>query len=184
VELKNIVGQGAVTDTATGRTTWVVLTSPENDSYGAELELAVMPLTGLRLDGSATWLKAELGSGAGADVGSWINGVPPVVSNVAGTYSLANVSVTADWHFVGRRFSDVQSGNKLPQYSYFNFGAGYRVPRSGLTITADLLNAFQSKGLEEGNPRLALLAGGRTSDIFLARPLLPRRFMMSLRHDF
>jgi outer membrane receptor protein involved in Fe transport len=68
--LKNIVGQGAVTDTATGRTTWVVLTSPENESYGAELELAIMPLTGLRVNGNATWLKAEQGSGAGADVGA------------------------------------------------------------------------------------------------------------------
>jgi hypothetical protein len=26
--------------------------------------------------------------------------------------------------------------------------------------------------------------GGRTSDLFLARPLLPRRFMVSLRHDY
>jgi iron complex outermembrane recepter protein len=182
--LKNIVGQGAVTDTATGRTTWVVLTSPENESYGAELELAVMPLTGLRVNGNATWLKAEQGSGAGADVGSWINGVPPVVSNVAATYGVANVNVTADWHFVGRRFSDVKAGNKLPQYSYYNFGAGYTLPRSRLSIQVNLLNAFQSKGLEEGNPRLAQLAGGRTSDLFLARPLLPRRFMVSMRHDF
>jgi iron complex outermembrane receptor protein len=182
--LKNIVGQGAVTDTATGRTTWVVLTSPQNESYGAELELAVMPVTGLRLDGTATWLKAQLGSGAGADVGSWINGVPPVVSNFATTYSIANVRVTGDWHFVGRRFSDVKAGNKLPQYSYFNFGAGYTLPRSRLGISVDLLNAFQSRGLEEGNPRLALLAGGRTSNLFLARPLLPRRLMVSLRHDY
>jgi hypothetical protein len=59
-----------------------------------------------------------------------------------------------------------------------------RLPRSRLSIQLNLLNAFQSKGLEEGNPRLAQLAGGRTSDLFLARPLLPRRFMLSLRHDF
>jgi outer membrane receptor protein involved in Fe transport len=74
-QLKNIVGQGAVTDTATGRTTWIVLTSPENNSYGAELEIAGTPFRSLRLDANGTWLKAELGSGAGADVGSWINGV-------------------------------------------------------------------------------------------------------------
>ncbi len=86
-QLKNIVGQGAVTDTATGRTTWIVLTSPENNSYGAELEIAGSPFRSLRLDANGTWLKAELGSGAGADVGSWINGVPKVISNLAATYS-------------------------------------------------------------------------------------------------
>jgi len=93
-------------------------------------------------------------------------------------------TVTADWHFVGRRFSDVKAGNVLPQYNYFNFGAGYTLTRSRIGITADVLNAFQSKGLEEGNPRLALLPGGRTSNLFLARPLLPRRVQISLRHDY
>jgi outer membrane receptor protein involved in Fe transport len=182
--LKNIVGQGAVTDTTTGRTTWIVVTSPENKSYGAELELSALPFKPLRLEGNATWLKAELGAGAGADIGSWINGVPPIIANTAATYSISSFHLTGDWHFVGRRFSDVKAGNVLPQYSYFNFGAGYTLPRSRLGISADLLNAFQSKGLEEGNPRLALIAGGRTSDLFLARPLLPRRFMISLRHDY
>ena len=182
--LKNIVGQGAVTDTLTGRTTWIVVTSPENKSYGAELELSALPFTPLRLEANATWLKAELRAGAGADIGSWINGVPPIIANTAATYSISNFRLTGDWHFVGRRFSDVKAGNVLPQYSYFNFGAGYTLPRSRLGITADLLNAFQSTGLEEGNPRLALFAGGRTSDLFLARPLLPRRLMVSLRHDY
>jgi len=173
-----------VTDTLTGRTTWIVVTSPENKSYGAELELSALPFTPLRLEANATWLKAELGAGAGADIGSWINGVPPIIANTAATYSISNFRLTGDWHFVGRRFSDVKAGNVLPQYSYFNFGAGYTLPRSRLGITADLLNAFQSTGLEEGNPRLALFAGGRTSDLFLARPLLPRRLMVSLRHDY
>jgi len=182
--LKNIVGQGAVTDTLTGRTTWIVVTSPENKSYGAELELSALPFTPLRLEANATWLKAELGAGAGADIGSWINGVPPIIANTAATYSISNFRLTGDWHFVGRRFSDVKAGNVLPQYSYFNFGAGYTLPRSRLGITADLLNAFQSTGLEEGNPPPALFAGGRTSDLFLARPLLPRRLMVSLRHDY
>jgi outer membrane receptor protein involved in Fe transport len=182
--LKNIVGQGAVTDTLTGRTTWIIVTSPQNKSYGAELEASAVPVTGLRLDASGTWLKAELGAGAGADIGSWINGVPPVIANTAATYNISDFRVTADWHFVGRRFSDVKAGNVLPQYSYFNFGAGYTLTKSRIGVAADVLNAFQSKGLEEGNPRLALLAGGRTSDLFLARPLLPRRIQVSLRHDY
>jgi len=182
--LKNIVGQGAVTDTLTGRTTWIILTSPENKSHGAEVELSAVPMNGLRLDASGTWLKAELGSGAGADIGSWINGVPKVIANTAATYAISNFRITGDWHVVGSRFSDVKAGNKLPQYDYFNFGAAYTMPKNRVTASADLLNAFQSIGLEEGNPRLALLAGGRTSDLFLARPILPRRFQVSLRYDY
>lgn len=57
-------------------------------------------------------------------------------------------------------------------------------PQRRVTATVDLLNAFQSIGLEEGNPRLALLAGGRTSGLFLARPILPRRFQVSMRYDY
>jgi hypothetical protein len=161
----------------------VILTSP-NKSYGAEVKLSGVPVTGLRLDATGTWLKAELGSGAGADIGSWINGVPQVIGNAAATYALSGFRLTGDWHYVGSRFSDVKAGTKLPQYSYSNFGLGYLLPRNRVSLTADLLNAFQSIGLEEGNPRLALLAGGRTSDLFLARPILPRRLQVGLRYDY
>lgn len=138
----------------------------------------------LLLQATGTWLKAELGSGAGADIGSWINGVPEVIGNLAATYTYAGFRLTGDWHYVGSRFADVAAGTELPDYNYFNFGAAYTLSEPRLTITADLLNAFQSKGLEEGNPRLSQLPGGRTSDLFLARPLLPRRVLLSLRYDY
>ena len=70
---------------------------------------------------------------------------------------------------------------KLPAYNYFNFGAGFAIPSAGVRVNLDLLNAFQSKGLEEGNPRL-VSAGG--APIFLARPLLPRRLQASVTYDF
>jgi outer membrane receptor protein involved in Fe transport len=84
---------------------------------------------------------------------------------------------------VADRYSDVKAGNKLPAYQYMNLGISYNVPGQGITINADVLNAFQSIGLEEGNPRLALV-GGRTSDLFLARPILPRRFTLGVRYEF
>jgi hypothetical protein len=73
---------------------------------------------------------------------------------------------------------DVTAGVSLPAYTYFNFGVGYVLPGTGTTITADLLNAFQGKGLEEGNPRLVT-----TGPVFLARPILPRRFQVSVSYD-
>ena len=181
-KLKNIVSQGAVLDTLTGATTWVILTSPENRAYGAEVEAFYSPVEGLQLIGSGTFLKAELASGA--DIGSRINGVPKTIGNLAVIYQprrVAGLQFKADMHHVGTRVADVAVGTTLPSYQYFNFGAGFALPGAGARINVDLLNAFQSKGLEEGNPRL-LTAGG--SPIFLARPLLPRRLQASIEYDF
>lgn len=180
--LKNIVGQGAVTDPATGNITWILTTSPENRSYGLELEASGNPVEGLNLLASGTTLKAELGTGAGADIGSWINGVPQFLGNLLATYSISGLTFSGDLHYVASRFSDFKAGNELPAYSYVNLGASYAIPGQTVTLAADLLNVFQSKGLEEGNPRLALV-GGRTSDLFLARPILPRRLALSLRYQ-
>jgi iron complex outermembrane receptor protein len=182
-KLTNIVSQGAVLDSVSGATTWIIVTSPENRSYGAELEAYVTPIEGLQLQGSGTLLRAELGSGAGSDIGSRINGVPTSIGNLAALYTLPQTgfSIRGDWHYVGSRFADIAVGTTLPSYNYFNFGAAYRVPNTGARITLDLLNAFQSKGLEEGNPRL-LSTGG--SQIFLARPILPRRVTVAIQYDF
>ena len=181
-KLKNIVSQGAVVDPITNATTWVILTSPENRAYGAEVEAFYAPVEGLQLIGSGTFLKAELASGA--DIGSRINGVPKTIGNLAVIYSprrVAGLQFKADMHHVGTRVADVAVGTTLPSYQYFNFGAGFALSGAGARINLDILNAFQSKGLEEGNPRL-LAAGG--SPIFFARPLLPRRFQASIEYDF
>ena len=61
------------------------------------------------------------------------------------------LQLKADWHWVASRSVDLGAGATLPAYNYFNFGAAYALP-DGHEINIDLLNAFQSKGLEEGNP--------------------------------
>ena len=179
--LSNIVSQGAVVDSVTGATTWIIVTSPENNSYGAELE-AYFNYQGFQVQANSTLLKAELGTGAGADIGSRINGVPTSVGNLAAQYTFPRSGfwLRGDMHYVADRPVDVKVGTSLPAYQYFNFGAGYIIPRTGTRINLDLLNAFQSKGLEEGNPRL--VAGA--NPIFLARPLLPRRLQLSVDYAF
>jgi iron complex outermembrane recepter protein len=176
-KLKNVVSQGLVIDTLTGGSTWIIVPSPENKSYGTEIELVATPAEGLQLLGSATILKAELGTGAGADIGSRISGVPTSIANAAALYSIQGLQLKADWHWVDSRPVDVKAGVSLPSYNYLNFGAAYAL-RTGTTINVDLLNAFQGKGLEEGNPRLV-----STGPVFLARPILPRRFQVSVSYD-
>lgn len=180
-KLKNIVNQGLVIDTVSGQSVWVIEPQADNQSYGAELELLATPIAGLQLLGSGTFLKAELGSGAGTAIGTRLNGVPASLGNLSASYTFSRVRAVADWHWVGERFVDITVGTALPSYNYFNFGLSYRFPGQAISLNANLLNAFMGQGLEEGNPRL-LTTG--TSDIFLARPILPRRLTVSMRYDF
>jgi iron complex outermembrane recepter protein len=195
MKLKNITGQGAVVDPVTGATTWRITVDPQQKSYGAEVEAFVTPVEGLQFIGNATLLKAELGEGApdtlpnGAPLtNKRLAGVPTTLGNLSATFSpprASQLQFKADWHWVASRFTDRPQDRivetTLPSYNYFNFGVGLAFPTAGTRINLDLLNAFQSKGLEEGNPRLVSSGG---SPIFLARPLLPRRLQASVSYDF
>lgn len=190
-QLKNIIGQGAEVDPVTGGTIWVIRANPENRSFGAELEAVVSPIEGLQLLGSGTFLQAELGGGVDSLAhlsGERLALAPRAIGNLAAIYSptrVAGLQFKADWHYVGERLTESPitrvDDTTLPAYSYFNFGIGFAIPNAGVRINADLLNAFQSKGLEEGNPRLTSVGG---TPIFLARPLLPRRLQASIEYDF
>jgi outer membrane receptor protein involved in Fe transport len=191
VKGKNNTGQGL--EVVNGVTTWVIRQSPDVQSYGAELEAVFNPLQGLLLQGNATVMQAELGGNIDSlkdKEGVRLQLSPRTLGNVVGVYTLRGqyaLSLKADWHWVAERFSEdpitrpLDNPAILPAYNYFNFGAGFVIPGSGTRVTVDLLNAFQSKGLEEGNPRLPT-AGG--APVFLARPLLPRRLQVSVTYDF
>ncbi|HKT58995.1 MAG TPA: TonB-dependent receptor [Gemmatimonadales bacterium] len=195
MKLKNITGQGAVVDPVTGATVWRITVDPQQRSYGAEVEAFFTPVEGLQLVGNGTILKAELGSGAPDTLRNGqpltnkrLAGVPTTIGNLAALYSpprAGGLQLKADWHFVSWRFTDGPQDRitetKLPGYNYFNFGVGLAIPNAGARVNVDLLNAFQSKGLEEGNPRLVSSGG---SPIFLARPILPRRVQASISYDF
>jgi outer membrane receptor protein involved in Fe transport len=177
-KLKNDVSQGLVIDSVTGASTWTIVPGPEKKSYGAEVELVATPTPELQLLGSATILRADYGKGAGAKIGLRLEGVPASIGNAAAIYTVEGIQLRGDWHYVARRAVDVLAGVTLPAYNYFNFGGGYGL-RTGTTLNLDLLNAFQGKGLEEGNPRLV-----STGTVFLARPILPRRLTVSVKYDF
>ena len=192
--LKDIVSQGLVTDPVTGLPIWIIQTNPENRSYGLELEASGhLPNSGFSAVTNWTLLRAEYascpagpsGCPKGADIGTLLSGVPPIVGNLAVTYgSRSGMSLDGDFHFVDRRCtSAIGCDNKLPTYTYLNLGAQYVIPSNGITIRADLLNAYQSIGLEEGYPRLSLV-GGFTSSLFLARPILPRALQVSMGYRF
>src|SRR5207245_10948352 len=92
--LKDIVSQGLVPDPVTGQPSWIIQANPEVRSYGAELEAeGHLPNSGFSAVTNWTLLRAEYAScptGAsgtvqtcptGADVGTLLSGVPPIVGN-------------------------------------------------------------------------------------------------------
>jgi outer membrane receptor protein involved in Fe transport len=185
--LRHIVDQFVTVDTVTGATTWEILPTPETRSYGAEIETFVSPVKGLQLLGTGTILEAELGPGIDSLVGVRLDGAPTTIGNLVTLYSprqAPGLQFKADWHWVGSRLTDPPQvrfvDTRLPSYSYFNFGADLALANAKARISLDLLNAFQSKGLEEGNPRLASTG----TNVFLARPLLPRRLQASIEYAF
>jgi outer membrane receptor protein involved in Fe transport len=191
-KLKNIVGQGHIIDPITGASAWEIIPSPNQHSFGAEVEAVVTPVEGLQILGSGTVIEAVTESdttSTGAPlVSKLLAPVPSYIGNLAAIYSprqAAGFQFKADWHAVGSRYTEDPlrriAFTKIPSYNYFNFGVGFAIPNAGARINVDLLNAFQSKGLEEGNPRLVSQGG---SQIFLARPLLPRRLQASIDYDF
>jgi outer membrane receptor protein involved in Fe transport len=182
-QLKNQTSQGSVVDSVTGRTTWIITPNADNRSYGAEFEVFFSPMTALQLRGSATWLRAELGKGAGADIGQRLTGIPASIGNLSATYEVDRVRLLGDWHYVAKRVQNLATNTGLPAYNYFNFGAAYTLPgTNAATIDFNVLNAFQSHGLEEGNPRI--ISGAGAANVYLARPLLPRRLTSSIRYNF
>jgi outer membrane receptor protein involved in Fe transport len=184
---RHLITQDLVVDTITGATSWEIRPLPESRSYGVEIEGFVSPVAGLQLLGTGTILEAELGEGIDSLVGERLGLAPTSIGNVVALYSPprpAGLQFKADWHWVSSRFTDSPLDRvvdaRLPFYDYFNFGLGFALPERRLRISLDLLNAFQSKGLEEGNPRLASVG----ANVFLARPLLPRRLQASVEYAF
>ncbi|MCI0706029.1 MAG: TonB-dependent receptor [Ignavibacteriae bacterium] len=191
-EIRDAAGQGAEVDPVSGGTIWVLEPQPDSRSYGLELELSASPIPGLKILGAGTIVKPQTVEAAGAALTA--GGIPPALVNLSGTYSAGGLSFLADWHYVGERdlinsqydpdaevYIVYEKIGVLPAYSYVNLGVAYAFPGNAITIALDVLNATQSLGLEEGNPRLP---GARTSDFFLARPLLPRRVVLSTQYRF
>jgi iron complex outermembrane receptor protein len=179
-KLKNSTSQGAETDPNTGGTIWVINFDPETKSYGAEVEAVATPIEGLHLLGNGTILWSEFATGA--DIGARLNGVPRTIGNLAAIYSNSGFQLKGDFHWVAERPTGLEEdAPALPAYNYFNFGAAYTLPDQGIRFSVDLLNAFQGKGLEEGNPRFNP-AGG--APVFFARPILPRRVTAGIEYTF
>jgi outer membrane receptor protein involved in Fe transport len=180
-ELKNVISRGVEFDLA-GNPVFVTRPSPDTSGWGLEFEFLTRPLTGFEIRTAATLVNIE--APAGAQAQSRYDGLTPAIIDLELAYEVyQNARLSLDWHYVGERFTDPAETVKLESYGYFNLGASYTWPLSGITIGARVLNLNNSHGFEEGDPRNDPNRGA-AQNLFNARPLLPRRFLVEARYDW
>jgi iron complex outermembrane receptor protein len=98
-------------------------------NYGAEISGQGILFRRLLLDGGFTALNARLNdTGIAATQGKRFVGTPPYKSNIYGEYrvpALANLTITGDWQFVGRRPQDDENLNYTHGFNTFDLGFRY-----------------------------------------------------------
>ncbi|KFA87992.1 hypothetical protein Q664_44150 [Archangium violaceum Cb vi76] len=180
MQIENFPSQDARVDPDTGDTSFVTVYAGKAQTFGLELEGAVQPVKWFRGQAMLTLQDpryTEFNEGAEDFSGNRIRRIPQVIGDVTGTFMYGNASLGINWNYVGHRFSNNANTVDLPGFGQFNVRAGYTY--ENFTLDLQLFNALNSIGLTEGNPRVDESLGA-VPDLFLARPILPRRLMLSL----
>jgi iron complex outermembrane recepter protein len=101
-------------------------------NYGAEISGQGTLFHRLLIDGGFTALNARLNNtNVPSTEGKRFVGIPPYKSNLLSEYrvpGVANLSITGDWQFLGRRPQDDQNLHTTPGFSTFDFGFRYAHP--------------------------------------------------------
>ena len=180
LQIENFPSQDARVDPVTGETRFVTVYAGKARTLGMELEAAVQPVKFFRAQGMLTVQDpryTDFTESTSDFTGNRIRRIPQVIGDLTGTFMFGNANLGVNWSYVGHRFSNNANTVDLPGFGQVNLRAGYTY--ENFTLDLQLHNALNSYGLTEGNPRVDESLGA-VSDIFLARPVLPRRFMVSL----
>ena len=185
LQLSDFPSQDAVV--RNGETVFVTRYVGEARTIGLEGELVSEPVDGLSLNATVTLqdpVYTSFVSGGEDFTDNRVRRIPQLLLNLEGGYQLPfGVGVGLDWNYVGMRYSNNANTVELPAFHYLNGRLEYLVPESGVTLQLGVLNAFDGQGLTEGNPRVDETVGAQ-STIFLARPILPRRWTLTARYSF
>ncbi len=186
LQIKDFPSQDAQVDPVTGETVFVTVFAGKARTFGAEIEAVAAPVQGLRLNGTFTLQDPEYTdfvSEGGQDFsGNSIRRIPKIITDLSLSYSREGFNGVIDWKFVGKRYSNNANTIELPKFGVVNLGASY-VFKGGVGIGFNLLNVLDGHGLTEGNPRLDE-SSAAAGEVFLARPILPRRFVGYVSYSF
>ncbi len=187
MQLKNFPSQDA--RVINGQTVWVSDYVGKSQTMGMEIEAIAVPFKDLTMNLILTLQDHEYKKffAGGKDFrGNWVQRIPKFIGEVMVSYSWNKFNFRANYHYTGKRYANNANTIVLPDFCLANLAINYFIKLSKtqkLTITANLLNAFNSFGLTEGNPRLDN-SGNYAGKYYLARPILPRRFQLSLKYYF
>lgn len=183
--IRNFPSQDARVDPETGQTEFVTVFAGEARTLGAEVEVVAQPVDNFRINAMVTAQDPKYTDLVedGEDLsGNRVRRIPRIIWDLTGEYRYEGFSARANWNFVGHRFSNNANTIDLLEFGVVNAGASYRF-LPGVTISGAVLNLLDGSGLTEGNPRIDEALGG-LAEVFLARPVLPRRFQLSVAYDF
>ena len=119
--------------------------------------------------------------------GNWVLRQPKFMLNGGLAYSTAVWDLGVMANHVGKRYADDQNNIELPAYTLINLRANRSFAvgtRQTITIGLNLYNAFNSRGLTEGDPRVGDTNTILNDPFYNARPILPRRLTGSLTFKF
>ncbi|HEX9736274.1 MAG TPA: TonB-dependent receptor [Thermoanaerobaculia bacterium] len=185
LSIENFPSQDVRVDPVTGETVFVTDFVGQAETTGLEAELVAQPVRGLHVSASATLQQPEYTDfieGTEDLSGNRVRRIPEVVVDLTIGYRWSKASVSGNWNYYGARWANSANTISLPSYDLVTFHLGWDLSTTA-TVSLGVLNAFNSKGLTEGNPRLDE-TGDPTADVFLARPVLPRRATLTFDFKF
>jgi len=172
-----------------------------SQTLGAELSGAVLipTIEGLRVNYMATYQDHEytdftqpgedgtLGTGDDIELsGNEIRRQPNVLGQLGLQYSSTTFDGQVSAKYTGERFGNDINTQVLDPYTIVNLDAGYTVQfadEQTMRLGVNVFNLLNSRGLTEGNPRLAPGTDPSDQPYFIARPILPRRVKVSLTYS-
>jgi outer membrane receptor protein involved in Fe transport len=111
----------------------------------------------------------------------FIQRLPQLYFTFRPTYQLGKLNLSVAWQYFGKRYTNPENKQTLPQFSQINANVSYNVNKH-ITLAVAGNNLFNAIGLTEGNPRSGLTSVN--SQYFYARSILGRSAVMSFRYNF
>jgi iron complex outermembrane receptor protein len=169
----------------TGQT--IFATTGMQVNYGAEISAQGTLFHRLLIDGGFTTLDARLtDTGISATNDKRFVGIPGYHSNLLSEYrvpGVANLSITGDWEFTGRRPQDDENLHSTPGFNTFDFG--FRYSRTLFTKLATL--RFTTNNITDTHYYSTIAAGditGTNASSNTAHLGSPRTISTSLEFSF
>ena len=182
-------------DPQTGQIRTVANRVGGSQTLGVEASGAVLVpnVEGLRVNFMATYQDHEytdftqIGEDGPIDFsGNEIRRQPNLLGQLGLQYSAGGFDSRVSAKYTGERFGNDENTQVLDPYTIVNLDAGYTitfVDEQSLRLGVNIFNALNSRGLTEGNPRLAPGTDPSDQPFFIARPILPRRVKVSLTYN-